>query len=300
MGNKYEQTAPLSQFRGSQNQVSWRHQKVPISGYSLKTIHFMDTSPNQFMIQNPTGATLYIGISTIPTANNYEFKVAPNSSKTFGRPIPTDELYILNISNADISINLFSVLDRFDLSLMTDTNVSLDLSIVEAIKGDGMINGFANGVSLPAGTKHIGEVSIDSATTVLLTSIVSNFGSLLRKNTVANSVNLYDINDTLQALAASISGGTAIESTLSKEQTGSHNMSFTGDGQNMKIFYFTNDSANDIILTWKEVGSTTDRTLTVKSGETVNDIEFAKLGYFTITCIEETDAWRFCYAKLRG
>ena len=116
MATSREQTAPFNQFRASQNMVSWRHQRVEVSGHGLKTLHFMDTNPNLFMIQNPTSATLYVGITTIPTVNNYEFKVAPNSSKTFGRPIPTDELYILNISNADVSINLFSVLDKFDLS----------------------------------------------------------------------------------------------------------------------------------------------------------------------------------------
>ena len=155
-----EQTAPLEQFRRSESQVSWRHQKVEISGYGLKTIHFMDTNPNLFMIQNPTDATLYIGITTIPTASNYEWKVAPNSSKTFGRPISTEVLYIQNITNADIKVDLFSVLDKFDLSLLTDMTVSLDDRIAAEIKGDGILRGFGVGVSLPKGTNHIGEVSI--------------------------------------------------------------------------------------------------------------------------------------------
>lgn len=155
-----EQKSPLSQFKMGQNQVSWRQQQVEISGHGLKTIHFMDTTPNLFMIQNPTSATLYIGITNIPTENSYEWKVAPNSSKTFGRPIATDELYILNKTNVDCTVNLFSVYDRFDLSLLADMTVSLDQSIAEEIKGDGIIKGFGAGVSLPYGTKHIGEVSL--------------------------------------------------------------------------------------------------------------------------------------------
>ena len=300
MATSREQTAPMKQFRSGESQISWRHQRVDISGRGLKTIHFMDTTPNMFMIQNPTDATLYIGITNIPTDTHYEWKVNPNTSKTFGRPIACDELFILNTTNADISINLFSVLDRFDLSLLTDMTVNLDRSIASEIKGDGIIKGFGAGVSLPAGTKHIGEVGIDSDTSALINTLVGNFGTLLKKNNVANSINLFDINETLQTLAATISGGSSITSTLAKEQNGNYSMSFADGEQNLKVFYFTNDSENPITITWKEATATSDCSLTVKSGETINDIEFAKLGYFNITCTSETDAWRFCYAKLRG
>ena len=300
MATSREQTAPMEQFRRGESQISWRHQRVDISGHGLKTIHFMDTTPNMFMIQNPTDATLYIGITNIPTETHYEWKVNPNTSKTFGRPIACDEVFILNTTSEDVSINLFSVLDRFDLALLADMTVSLDRSIAAEIKGDGIIKGFGTGVSLPSGTKHIGEVGIDSATSTLINTLVGNFGTLLRKNNVANSVNLFDINETLQTLAANISGGSNITSTLSKEQSGNHSMSFAGDGQNLKVFYFTNDSENPITITWKETTATSNSSLTVKAGETINDIEFAKLSYFNITCTSETDTWRFCCAKLRG
>ena len=300
MATSREQTAPMEQFRRGESQISWRHQRVDISGHGVKTIHFMDTTPNMFMIQNPTDATLYIGITNIPTETHYEWKVNPNTSKTFGRPIACDEVFILNTTSEDVSINLFSVLDRFDLSLLADMTVSLDRSIASEIKGDGIIKGFGTGVSLPAGTKHIGEVGIDSATSTLINTLVGNFGTLLRKNNVANSVNLFDINETLQTLAATISGGTSITSTLSKEQSGNYNMTLADGGQNLKVFYFTNDSENPITITWKEATATSNSSLTIKAGETINDIEFAKLSYFNITCTSETDAWRFCYAKLRG
>lgn len=163
MATSREQTAPMEQFRRGESQISWRHQRIDISGHGLKTIHFMDTTPNMFMIQNPTDATLYIGITNIPTETHYEWKVNPNTSKTFGRPIACDEVFILNTTSEDVSINLFSVLDRFDLSLLADMTVSLDRSIAAEIKGDGIIKGFGTGVSLPAGTKHIGEVSMSGA-----------------------------------------------------------------------------------------------------------------------------------------
>ena len=337
MATKSEQTAPLNPYRRSDTQVSWRQQLVTISGHALKTISFMDTAPNMFMIQNPTHAVLYVGISNIPTTENYEWKVNKNTSKTFGRPISTKELFIYNTSDDDITINLFSVRDEFDLSLLSDTTVSLEEAVIDAIRGDGYIYGFGSGVSLPSGTHHIGNVSISDAlpsgtnhigevnlsgalpsgTNVLgkvgldddtyntLNVIRTACNSLIKSSSVTNSINLYDINETLQTLAANMNTGmylarTKVASVLSKEQSGTHQMSFTSDGQSIKIYYFTNDSADDISIVWKEVGSTIDQTITVKAGETITDMEFAKLVYLHIICTADTDAWRLCYANLRG
>ena len=189
MATSREQTAPMKQFRRGESQISWRHQRIDISGHGLKTIHFMDTTPNMFMIQNPTDATLYIGITNIPTETHYEWKVNPNTSKTFGRPIACDELFILNTTNADVSINLFSVLDRFDLSLLADMTVSLDRSIAAEIKGDGIIKGFGTGVSLPAGTKHIGEVSMSGA----IPAGTNHIGSVSLDGSTSISAELDDV-----------------------------------------------------------------------------------------------------------
>lgn len=161
MSTRFETLRPHNQFRGSDNAVSWRHQQVNISGHGLKTINFSDTTPNMFMVQNPSAATLHIGISNIPTADSYEFRVNPNSSKTFGRPIQTTELFLLNMSNADITINLYSVLDVFDLGLMQDSTVTIEEGALKEIKGDGLVKGFAPGVGLPYGVNYLGKVDID-------------------------------------------------------------------------------------------------------------------------------------------
>lgn len=203
-----EQRAPLTQFKTGATQVSWRHQKVELSGYGLKTINFMDTSPNLFMIQNPTPATLYIGITSIPTATNFEWKVAPNTSKTFGRPIPTEVLYILNISNANVAVNMFSVLDKFDLSLLSDMSVNIDDKIASEIKGDGIVKGFGAGVSIPAGTNKIGSVDIansvtttlDADTSASIASANNALQKLIRDNEVSGAANLMSVIGHIKAV----------------------------------------------------------------------------------------------------
>lgn len=208
MASKSEQLAPMTQFRSSNTQVSWRYQQVTISGHAMKTINFMDTSPNMFMVQNPNSATIYVGITSAPTSSNYEWKIASNTSKTFGRPISTKELFLLNTSSVDITINLFSVLDKFDLSLLADMTVNIDDNIASEIKGDGIINGFGNGVSLPRGTNHLGSVSIDNALTMsmdaetksAITGTNDSFDKLIKGSEVSGLTNLFTICKHLNAL----------------------------------------------------------------------------------------------------
>ena len=208
MASKSEQLAPMTQFRSSNTQVSWRYQQVTISGHAMKTINFMDTSPNMFMVQNPNSATIYVGITSAPTSSNYEWKISPNTSKTFGRPISTKELFLLNTSSVDITINLFSVLDKFDLSLLADMTVNIDDKIASEIKGDGIINGFGNGVSLPSGTNHLGSVSIDNEMTMSLDdqtkTAIANTDSLVAKllddNEIGGYTNLFSLAKHINAL----------------------------------------------------------------------------------------------------
>lgn len=159
MSNYMETKAPLQQFTKTAGQ-SWRQESVTISGNALKTISFLDTTPNMFLIQNPNDVPLVVGISTIPTASSYEFKVLPNTSKTLGRPTGTSQIYIRNLSNAEVTINLFSIYGMFDMAILNTTEI--DLESVNAF--DGIIRGFAENVPLPYGTNLLGSVKSDDMT----------------------------------------------------------------------------------------------------------------------------------------
>ena len=160
MSNYREQGGSLpSQFRTTRNVVSWKQEEIKIPGNALVTVHFDDTKPNMFMLQNPNETVLHIGITRIPTERTYEFKIDANNSSTFGRPVETDVIYILNKSNVSATVSLFSVADDFEMSILQSLSVDLSKSPVY----DGIIKGFTNGVSLPSGTNKIGNVDINGA-----------------------------------------------------------------------------------------------------------------------------------------
>lgn len=162
---KRETRSPYEQFTGNEKILrnaanSWRQDTVSISANSLKTITFTDSKPNMFLVQNPNEAEIRIGLSTIPTVKKYEFNIQANKSKTFGKPTQCGELYLLNVSNIDIQINLFSVYAPFDMSILNTVDVNMeDVPIY-----DGIIRGFMQ--SLPSGSNKIGKVdaNIDAET----------------------------------------------------------------------------------------------------------------------------------------
>ena len=155
MSMRQSTNAPLQQFKQS-TASSWRYEQITISGSALKTITFLDSTPNMFLIQNSNKATLHIGLSAIPTLEECEFKVNPNSSKPFGRPTPCSELYIRNCSTIDITISLFSYYGTFDMSILTNNDV--DISGTELHT---QITGIQN--PLPSGTNVIGKVALSDS-----------------------------------------------------------------------------------------------------------------------------------------
>lgn len=144
--------APLEQFKQS-TASSWRYEQITVSGSALKTITFLDSTPNMFLIQNPNKTTLHIGLSAIPTLEKCEFKVNPNSSKPFGRPTPCSELYIRNCGTTDITISLFSYYGQFDMSILTNNDVDISGTELQT-----KITGLES--PLPSGTNVIGKVGL--------------------------------------------------------------------------------------------------------------------------------------------
>ena len=185
----------IRQFAVDKQEVSWRQQELFLHGNELKTITFDDTKPNMFFIQNPSDTIIHVGISHIPTVNTYEFRVNSHNTKAFGRPIRTNRLYLLNMTNVDVSITLFSVYDKFDLNILND--IDFDFNGLMEIKSDGFIKGFSNGVELPTGNNHIGSVTVrDSVLSEATNQIL---------NKLSSHVNNTDVFDVLTSINNSVS-----------------------------------------------------------------------------------------------
>lgn len=210
----------IRQFAVDKQEVSWRQQEVFLHGNELKTITFDDTKPNMFFIQNPSDTVIHVGISHIPTVNTYEFRVNSHNTKAFGRPIRTNRLYLLNMTNVDVSITLFSVYDKFDLNILND--IDFDFNGLMEIKSDGFLNGFSNGVELPTGNNHIGSVTVrESVLSDTLNEILNKITSHVNntdvydvvttiKNVIGKDSTLVDLCDTLDNLLQVVGKDTSI------------------------------------------------------------------------------------------
>ena len=240
MSNYREQLGNMpSQFGRGQQAIPWSHQEVKISGNGLTTVHFDSSKPNMFMLQNPNDTTIHIGISRIPTARNYEFKIESNSSVTFGRPVPTDALYILNKGNTDAVISLFSIYDKFDMSILQTLNVDLSKSPIF----DGIIKGFGQGTSLPSGSNKIGNVGLSGA--------IPTGGNLIGKVDVNNH--------TLKNLYSDVVSD-AITVDLSNR-----NVNY--------IVFLANDSEEEVYIYLKKPDGN-GCGIRLKGGETLNDLPY--------------------------
>lgn len=230
-----------NQFKASGSGIAWKHEEIHIAGNTLVTVHFDSTKPNMFMLQNPNNTVIHVGIKRIPSAKNYEFKIEMNSSATFGTPHATDRIYLLNKGSAEVTVSLFSVFDKFDMSILQ--TLSVDLSKTPVF--DGIINGFGNGVSLPSGTNKIGKVEVSNLQDLM--TILQNLGGEASK--LAKSFETFNMTDTNE-----------ITRNFASEYKNIEGISFiSNDGENdMNVTIYNENSKSCIIP--------------LKAGEVINDL----------------------------
>lgn len=174
------------------NLSSWREQNI-VCKAGINDIDFLDTKPNQFIIQNTSAYPVYVSISKTPSKDSYELYVEKNTTATWGRPIPTSKLYIYNPTNIEIPIKVYSVYDVFDMNILRGSKVYFDEM---KVRTDGIVKGFGAGISLPSGLNHLGEVSVED-----FNEFQEN---LLNINNVEGKYNLKTIVDSLYNLGTKL------------------------------------------------------------------------------------------------
>lgn len=137
MGLKREVLAPLTQFNGASGGVeNWQYKQLELHPNAVTTLTFLDSKPkNMFFLQNDSGTDLFISFANYPTLRSYQFCVTSNTSKTFGRPIPVNELYILNPSNERVKVDIFSGFGDFDISSISDVSINIGDALVQLSDG---------------------------------------------------------------------------------------------------------------------------------------------------------------------
>ena len=256
MSNYREQGGSMpSQFRSTRNVISWKQEEIKIPGNALVTVHFDDTKPNMFMLQNPNETVLHIGITRIPTERTYEFKIDANNSSTFGRPVATDVIYILNKSNVDATVSLFSVADDFDMSILQSLSVDLSKSPIY----DGIIKGYTAGVSLPSGTNHIGKVDLTGS----LPAGANNIGKVSLTGAIPEGNNKIGKVETDIKPVSMLYSGNVTESVVTD----------LSNRQVNYIVFLANDSNEDVYVYLKKPDGE-GCGFTLKGGEVLNDLAF--------------------------
>lgn len=190
---------------------SWRKDEVTIEAHETCTINFRDTMPNVFIIQNANAATLKVGISNLPRSNAYEFSVEKNTTEVVGRPIGTNNLYILNDSSVKVKILVFSIEKEFDPQILKNMSVSIDAGTIET---SSVISGFADGVTLPVTSPAI----VDAITALNALIVTSNNNQQDILSSLANfkGVHMAALNQRVEANVKESTYTTKSNSILTK------------------------------------------------------------------------------------
>lgn len=291
--NKSEQLGYMTQFPVNKDVSSWRQEEIRISGHELKTVHFTDSKPNMFYIQNPNDVYLLLGITKMPSENGYETRIDANSSSTFGRPVPTTTINLYNPSNKSVTITLFSVYDKFDITVLQ--NNSFNSEIIGNIAFDGIIKGFSEGVPLPHGTNHLGIVTAQLAenrgmigTVELTEEVAKNIADTV---TVLNEVKTElkesnkEIVDFLYYERTNISEGLTIDF---------ESESFVPDFIN---FIANDDDAHSVIVTLT-LANDNEKTFSLAKGDIFGDLKISVKKMFIAPKVTDTIvSWRAMFGK---
>lgn len=310
MGFKPEQMGSLTQFPTKKNVTSWRQEEITISGNALKTIHFSDTTPNMFYVQNTNDVYVLAGITKTPTETSYEYRVEKNTSMTFGRPVPTRSIHFLNPSNKDITITLFSIYDTFDINILKNTFFNMEE--MGDFVYDGIIKGFSNGVSLPSGTNKIGKVGIDGAIPTgnnkigkidlasPIPSGTNNIGIVSLDNESKNDI--AEIKANVASIAGKVTKSDIIDFIYYERENYNGTVTITFANEAFipnYINFISNDEDNNIVVTITLTNGNT-KTFTLRNGDIFGEV---KTEIASITIAPKTSGsavtWRAMFG-LRG
>lgn len=273
--------------------TTWRQQSVDVSPNGVTDVYFFDTKPNAFYVQNNSDTEIYIGMTATPTADRYDIMIDRYSSDTFGKPTACNRLYVLNPSNKQISITIYSASNMFDMMLLKNFRVAIEKGALNAIKFDGIINGVKSGVSIPVTFDKEINVQMPDNMTVdaqipdeLMNSVkgcqsngadvITAFTKLLSNTDIAGAVTLKSIRDILSSISNNTGGTTVVSgdvnAVMSYENVKAGRITTGGEIVfNFKeIDTIVNDSAYELEITLDD-----GQVFYLKEEESLNDVQLS-------------------------
>lgn len=264
--------------------ITWRQQNVEIPANSVKDVFFLDTHPNAFYIANNNDTEIYISLTYTPTVDKYEVELKRNDRDTFGRPTPTNRMYILNPSSKQISVTVFSAEDMFDMALLKNFKVDIANSALQAIAFDGIIKGVKGGLNLPVRIMNPNDIQVTIPSDLTINATFPD-GTKLDLGGDAISI-IRAISETVAALKnGQSSNHTAVVNEIKKVVTAVTNgggIATTAKGGTQTsagevVFNFTeidmlvNDASADLTVMITTAGGNTS--VVLKKDETLSDVK---------------------------
>lgn len=275
----------------------WRQQAVDIKAGELKEVYFDNTNPNMFFISNFSDATIYGGLNRVPTFKSHEFRFRPHKQKPFGVPLGKRVLYLLNLSDMDVTVDVYSTEMEFDLNVLQDFSVdnvtitaddpvAFKLADVEGgVKIDMNMDGESKGLfssmlksleDIYGDKKQLEELQGIKAVLNLIhgqgdgdnadTEILTEIKNLLSGENDAN---------VLQEIKAALTTDDIMklpDDLFTFETSGTTANKSCQRAYYVEIMFLHNDGQSDLELSmWQ--GDTTSK-ITIKPGETVKDIKY--------------------------
>lgn len=271
-----------------------------VPAFSITTIEYLDTKPNYFRVQNRGTTEIYCSTNNMPTTKHYDFSVAGKKMKMFAEPYNRTRLYIFNPSGSDVEVAVLSF--QADFEPLTLALSEIEVEMPKEFESSMAITSF--NAPLPTGNNKIGKVEVtngvsaadvavlkektqataeNTASAQALSQTIANLlGELLSNSGFDGKVNLLSITDKLDNITNQLSFW------LSPVQCQSHFFCYEEKDKNgefilagskevpnsipFTVKMITNDGGGDLILNLKASTSTNATSITLKPGESINDL----------------------------
>lgn len=258
----------------------WRQQSIEIKSGELKEVYFDNTNPNMFFISNFNDVDIYGGLNRIPTAKNHEFIFKAHKQKPFGVPLGKRVLYLLNLSQENVIVDVYSTEMPFDLNVLHDFSVD-NVTITADDPVSFELHGLNEGVVLPVvNDKETKDLLVNIKTSIDNSSnddVVVALGKI-KNDDVVQAINAKSNDDVVQAI-------NDVKTVLSEadimklpddlvifETVGTTANKSCQRAYFVEIMFLKNDGNSDLELTmWQ--GDTTTK-ITVKPGEELKGIRY--------------------------
>lgn len=263
---------------------SWRQQTVKCPAGKLTEVYFGNTNPNMFFVSNFSGVLIYGGLNRVPTFESHEFEFKPYKQKPFGLPLGRRVLYLLNSSDIDISLDVYSTEMPFDLNILHDfsidkveitnespMNIELD-SVKEGLKVPVHVDSFKAGTSLSVQTAKENEIK-------------SLLDDLLSYSEVEGKANLYVLKELLSTIASSIKCIPVESYYLSPVGT---SYQIIPDTQNVRVGFISNDNTEKSLVVKHTKTTGSIQSITLKPGEVLNDVWFLQVANIELKFTDNT------------